>query len=593
MTSRAGAGEYGGFTGRRSRRWGVAEVPALPVTTAREAAELDARTIAAGVPSRALMQRAGAAATGEICRLLVGRARPGATIYVGPGNNGGDGWVVARSLAAAGIPVTVVTAGDTRTDDSRAERALAEAEPLVTVLSLDEHAREPAGFESALVVDALLGTGAKGAPREPVASAIARIARASENGATVVALDIPSGIDADSGGSDCAVRADLTLTFGTIKRGILIARGSVGRIVVLDIGFAREGDESAQSDARHEAGREAPLEGRPLGRADARRHAPRTPSLVDERWLRSVIPPFAADAHKGTRRKLVIVGGQLGMAGAPVLAARAAMRSGIGMVRLVVSPESLPIVQECEPHALARAWPEGDASSWSDVVDGWADVVLAGPGLGASASTRAMVEYLLESWRGPVVLDADALNVFAGDAAALGRLLAGRPALLTPHVAEFARLSGLGVDEVLANRIDVGAEVAHITGAAVLLKGVPTVVTSPDGERLVSAAGTPALAAAGSGDLLGGIAATLLAQLADPLRAGAAAAWVHGRAAEIAGSGTSPGAGARRPRGGPARCEVRGITLADIEDAIGRVWSEDAPLPVYPVLAELPAAGTA
>ncbi|HEU6452271.1 MAG TPA: NAD(P)H-hydrate dehydratase [Gemmatimonadaceae bacterium] len=542
------------------------------MTTARESSELDERSIAGGTPSRALMQRAGAAAAGEIARLVRDAPTEPVVVFVGSGNNGGDGWVVARALAAAGMRVEVITAGETRTADARAERELAEAEPLVDIASLDDRERDSLVEGAAgIVVDALLGTGAKGAPREPAATAIARIARHREQGATIVSLDIPSGVDADTGSSDGAVRADVTLTFGTVKRGVLVSRAAAGRIVVLDIGLVRAAERDASSVM--------PARGEPY------------PALVDGRWLRPVVPPFAADAHKGTRKKLVIVGGQLGMAGAPVLAARAAMRSGIGMVRLVVAPESLAVVQGSEPHALARAWPVDGESEWEDVVGGWADVVLVGPGLGASSETRAMVERLLRSWRGPVVLDADALNVFAGEANVLGELLGGRPALLTPHVMEFARLSGLDASEVLERRFDVGESLARATGAAVLLKGVPTVVTAPDGARLVSAAGTPALAAAGSGDLLGGIAATLLAQMDDPLVAGAAAAWVHGRAAEIAqwGRGRRSERRWRSARGESGG--ARGITLADVEDAIAGVWREDAPAFTYPVLAELPDLG--
>ncbi|HEU4586726.1 MAG TPA: NAD(P)H-hydrate dehydratase [Gemmatimonadaceae bacterium] len=587
MTSRAGAGGYGGSQGRRSHRYHAFAAPELRVTTARESSELDERSIAGGIPSRALMQRAGAAAAGEIARLVGDSPVESVVVYVGSGNNGGDGWVVARALAAAGMRVEVVTVGETRTADARAERELAEAEPLVSVRSLDDGERAATAGAAAggavgaaagataglpgIVVDALLGTGVKGAPREPTATAIARIARLREQGATIVSLDIPSGVDADTGSSDGAVRADVTLTFGTLKRGLLVARAATGRLVLLDIGLVRAAERDA-SCGMSASGATYPL-------------------LVDGRWLRSVIPPFAAAAHKGTRKKLVIVGGQPGMAGAPVLAARAAMRSGIGMVRLVVAPASLPVVQGSEPHALAREWPGGGESDWEDVVGGWADVVLVGPGLGASSETRAMVERLLHSWRGPVVLDADALNVFAGDAKALGALLAGRPALLTPHAMEFARLSGLELSEVLDRRFDVGVELARTTGAAVLLKGVPTVVTAPDGARLVSASGTPALAAAGSGDLLGGIAATLLAQMGDALHTGVAAAWVHGRAAEIAQWGIGR-RGARRARS--VRSETggaRGITLADIEDAIAEVWRDDVPPFTYPVLAELSAVG--
>jgi NAD(P)H-hydrate epimerase len=202
-------------------------------------------------------------------------------------------------------------------------------------------------------------------------------------------------------------------------------------------------------------------------------------------------------------------------------------------------------------------------------------VVLLGPGLGDTPASRALVERVLGAWRGPVVLDADALNVFAGDTAALRALLGERAALLTPHPAELARLCGATVQDVLATRFEIGASVARDTGAAVLLKGVPTVITAPSGERLASAAGTPALAAAGSGDLLGGIAATLLAQTGDALVAGACAAWAHGRAAELAQRGRTP----------------RGVVLADVERRIADVWSESLPgeTPCYPALATLDA----
>jgi NAD(P)H-hydrate epimerase len=212
----------------------------------------------------------------------------------------------------------------------------------------------------------------------------------------------------------------------------------------------------------------------------------------------------------------------------------------------------------------------------------WADAVAIGPGLGRNPDTRALVERVLGAWRGPVVIDADGLNVFAGDADELGRRLGGRPALLTPHPAEFARLARIEIEEVLTSRFDAGRALAARCRAGVLLKGLPTVVTSPDGDQLVSAAGTPALATAGSGDVLTGIAVTLLAQINDPLAAGAAAAWAHGRAAELA-------------HGAPdaARLTARGVTLDDVLSALPGAWEVDTRPPRYPVLIELPAVGDA
>ncbi|MGI9078790.1 MAG: NAD(P)H-hydrate dehydratase, partial [Gemmatimonadaceae bacterium] len=363
-----------------------------------------------------------------------------------------------------------------------------------------------------------------------------------ECGAIVVALDTPSGVDATTGEAQHAVAADLTLTFGTLKRGLLVARQQTGRIAVLDIGLGDSGDDDG------------------------------APRLVTAAWVRATVPAIRADSHKGSRKKLAIIGGAAGMAGAPLLAARAAMRSGIGMVKLVVAPECVSVVQGAEPCALASDWPS-NAESLSNAVLGWADAVLLGPGLGETPFARDLVERVLREWRGPVIVDADALNAFKGNMSALGALLEGRPSLLTPHPGEASRLTGASVEEILARRFEVGAEIARATNSAVLLKGVPSIVTGMDGTRMVSASGTPALAVAGSGDVLAGVAATLLAQTGDSVAAGACAAWVHGRAAELSMRGRA----------------VRGVTLDDVIHSLGDAWNFSEDAPVYPVIAELPA----
>jgi hydroxyethylthiazole kinase-like uncharacterized protein yjeF len=196
--------------------------------------------------------------------------------------------------------------------------------------------------------------------------------------------------------------------------------------------------------------------------------------------------------------------------------------------------------------------------------------MVIGPGLGKSDNTRRLVESILADSKLPVLLDADALNVFDGDLADLGRLLKGRPALITPHVAEFARLAKIDVQNVLDNRFDVGIEMARSLGATVLLKGSPTVIFAPDGERYVVARGTAALGTGGSGDLLAGIAGTILAQTMDASTSAACAAWVHGRAAEL--------------------CEyVRGTTLEDVLYALPRAWNEGERPLRPPLVAVLPA----
>ena len=419
-----------------------------------------------------------------------------------------------------------------------------------------------------IIVDALLGTGSSGAPRGAIAEAVVTINAARRRGAAILAIDLPTGVDATTGEATTAVAANLTITFGTMKRGHLVARQACGEIVVVDIG---------------------------LGAYDARDDG--APAIVDERWIGRTIPPIPADAHKGTRKKLAVVGGAPGMAGATVLAARAAMRSGVGMVRLVVAPESLPVVQGAEPLALAGFWPNDDASLEREIV-GWADGVVIGPGLGRGSASRSLVERVLAGWTGPVLLDADALNVFAGDLDALARGIGRRPALLTPHPAEFARLAGSTVEHVLMHRFEIGRDLARRTGATVLLKGVPTVITAPNGESLVSAAGTPVLAAAGSGDVLSGVAGTLLAQLGDALAAGAAGAWIHGRAAELMPAHVRF-AELRAAHGRPSTVHlpaeptrVRGLTLDDVLEALPLGWPAAAPAPPrYPVLFRLPAVG--
>jgi len=207
---------------------------------------------------------------------------------------------------------------------------------------------------------------------------------------------VPSGLDASTGAGGTIVHARLTCTYGTLKRGLLLRRDEAGAIVVLDIGLGHH--------------------------ADLEDGAPR---LVDESHVRQSVPPIPGDAHKGVRRRLAIVGGGDGMAGAPMLAARGAMRSGIGMVQLLVSPNNVPVVQGALPETMAARWPVTHEDQ--DRVLQWAHVMLIGPGLGRTAMTRALVERLLVAWRGPVLLDADALNVFEGEPRTLGTLLGGRP----------------------------------------------------------------------------------------------------------------------------------------------------------------------
>ncbi len=522
----------------------------LRVTTAAEARAFDDATIARGVPSRALMRVAGHAAAAEITRRYAHNLARGVAVYAGPGNNGGDAWVVASALAASGIAVSVRAIGAAKTADSAAERS--ETERL--------YLPEPHGGEE-IIVDGLLGVGARGAPTADIALAIADIHERKAHGAIVVALDIPSGVDADTGDvhGDLSVRAHCTLTFGTIKRGLLVARAHAGAIVVLDIGLG-----TTSAPQAHQT---------PATRSDAATRDARASSsavLVEARAVKALLPPMSASSHKGTRGKVLVVGGAPGMSGAVILAARAALAAGAGLVKVCVHPHSLSAVQGAVPQALTAPWPTSSAESASLAT--WADAMVIGPGLGTDG-TRARVMQLLAAASTPTVLDADALNAFALDVPDLALALAGRTALITPHPAECARLLGIDTARVLAERFDIGRDLARALKAAVLLKGVPTVITSSDGHVAVSATGTPALATGGSGDVLAGLAGTLIAQLDNGASAGAMAAWLHGRAAELA----------QGPR------SARAITLDDVLVALPNLWEEAVPARRVPVLAELPA----
>ena len=512
------------------------------VTTAAQAAAMDARAIAAGTESWSLMEAAGRAAADVIVSRCGTQAARGVAVYVGAGNNGGDGYVAAAALAGRGIPVLVIEVDEPKTDDAKRARAELPASG-VTVVRPGEVRGGDAAPNAGVVVDALLGTGATGAPREPVLEAIAGIATRAAAGATVVALDVPSGVDASTGLTAGAfVRADLTITFGTVKRGLLRNRDAVGAIACVEIGLG---------DAVND---------------------PAVPELLDARGALAAVPVIPASANKGTRRRLLVVGGATGMAGAAILAARGALRSGIGMVKVCVDQPSVAAVQAAEPAVLTTPWPSGD-EAFAELLS-WAQGVLLGPGLGLTPASRELAQRILKDWRGPIVVDADALTAFAGNAERLGELLAGRAAVITPHAVEAERLAGASASDIDAGRFDAASRLSHRVKATVLLKGVPTVVS--DGTRtVVVAAGTPVLATGGSGDVLGGIVATLLTQTGDGMASATTGALVHGRAAELAGRG-----------------RVRGVALDDVVEALRDAW--DAPPPMSrPVLADLPSVGAA
>lgn len=459
----------------------------VPVLGADEMRAWDAAAIReTGIPERVLMESAGRAAAA-----LVQRFFPSGRVVavVGGGNNGGDALVVARTLRAWGREVVAVSIGKRPPDSMLLHGWKVDVRPdaeLEAVLA-----------GAAVVVDGLLGTGARGAPREPEATAIEAITRSA---VPVVALDGPSGIDLTTGAAPGpALRAALTVTFGAPKRGLLLfpGREHAGRIVAVEVGFA------------------------PLATAGA--------ELITPAWAARRLPAVAPNAHKGSMGRVLIVAGRAGMAGAAVLAGMGALRTGAGYAVLVSPGANRAILQGAIPEALyldRDALPEDFAAS--------ADAVVAGPGMGTDEESLALLRRLAPG-QAPLLLDADALTLLARNAGLRDEI--ERPLLLTPHPGEMGRLLDRPVSAITAEPFAAAAEAAERFHCAVLLKGNPSLVTEPGTPTLVNVAGHSGIATGGMGDVLSGVAGALLAVGTAPREAAALALFYAGRAAELAGRG--------------------------------------------------------
>jgi len=470
------------------RDWWRIAASRVWLPTAAEMAELDhAATASDAIPERALIENAGRALA---MRVQTRRPEGRVLCLAGSGHNGADALVAARSLAAWGREVELVACGSRppRPDVLAGwDLSLAEATSL-----------EPALARADVALDGILGTGVESAPREPQAAIIERLNR---SGVRVIAVDGPSGVDFTSGAvPGAAVRAELTVTFGWPKRGLLRfpARGLCGDLEVVEIGFP-------------------PPDPPPAAR------------LITAAWVAELLGPRADDTHKGGAGYLALVGGQPGMAGAVVLAARAAIRGGAGIVKVVSAPQNRDIVQTAVPSAVFVDWEDAGAV---EAAVSWSAAVAMGPGLGADR--RALVERVLAACEErPVILDADGLNVWGGDVDALTAALPAS-ALLTPHPGEMGRLWHGGREAVLRDPPGVAGAAARRLGCAVLLKGAPTWVATPDGSLRATAIVSPAFATGGAGDVLTGLAGAYAAAGLAPADAGTCALGVSGLAAWMA-----------------------------------------------------------
>jgi len=504
----------------------------IPVLSASEAAAWDAiaRT-QYRVPSRVLMETAGRAVAQVLVAEFPAASTGGILVAAGAGNNGGDGWVLARALHAAGIPVSVA-AVDPKTDDAIDNRALARVD------GVRELAREEAWPQAAVAVDALLGTGAAGPIKGDVLTLAERLAA---YGAPILAVDGPTGLDLTSGEAHGPIHAQLTVTFGGPRRGHLLAREWCGKVIVVDIGFPPP--DSAW------------------------------PLLVTDRWAAGRLPRLAPQMHKGDRGRVCVVGGADGMSGAALHAARAALAAGAGLVKLVASRETIAAAQASLPDVLTVESALGEAlePAAAEALD-WADALVLGPGLGRETAREPFIAAVLARRAIPTVLDADALYYFKGPA--------NRALVCTPHLREFRALAGDTLaDEAANDRWSAAARAAAKLKCTVLLKGVPTVIADLRGPVHVVASGNPGLATGGSGDLLAGFIGAFLARGTAPAEAAALGAHALGRAAEQ----------------GARQWTARSLRPADVLAALPDVWRawRDVPPARPPVLAALEAPETA
>lgn len=479
-----------------------------PVLSRAQMRAFDKHAIeACGVPSVVLMENAGRGATDVLVRELLEGDPEGAEVVVvcGTGNNGGDGLVIARHLMVRGANVAVFLVGDVHkiSADARANldawrglggsvHELALGEPL-GVLS-------EAMADADAVVDALFGTGLD----RPIEGYQAEVIRAMNvTAAPRFAVDLPSGLDADTGGTlGVAVFAQATATFAHHKLGLLTPGGArlAGIVHVVDIGV-------------------------PGGIVA---HVGGSAQLAQPSDLANWLQPRSASTHKNAAGHVVVVAGSAGKIGAPQLVAHGALRAGAGLATIATWPAAAAAI---EGHVLevmtARIEPEKPTESLDAVLAGKQSVVV-GPGFGMSEDARTAVEYVLASWLGPIVVDADALSMFAGRPSVF---MAAKKAILTPHPGELGRLLGKSTADIEADRFGAARELVAASGAVVVLKGAHTIVASRDARLVVAPVACPVLATAGSGDTLGGIIGALACSL-PPFEAACAGVMLHGLAGE-------------------------------------------------------------
>jgi ADP-dependent NAD(P)H-hydrate dehydratase / NAD(P)H-hydrate epimerase len=480
-----------------------------PILTPEQSAELDRRSAERGVSVDALMENAGAAVARAVLRMAGGSYGKRVAVVCGKGNNGGDGLVAARHLHRRGFGVTVVMVADPSTLRDAAAvnfERYARSGGRWSRFDRDLLAREAGRADVA--VDAVFGTGFRGEPKAEWRAAIEALRAAT---APVVAVDIPSGVEGETGAvRGAAVRAVVTVTFGALKPGVVFFPGAdlAGDVEVEDIGFPPD-----------------------LVLSDL--------SLVEASDVAGWLRPRGPESHKRESGYVLVLAGSRAMTGAAVLAASSAYRAGAGLVTIAVPEGILGVVEGSITEATFLPLPETKGGAVSE--EAWPvlreplDAVGAaalGPGLTTDPSTVALVRRVVREAPVPLVIDADGLNAFADEPSLLAERAS--PAVLTPHAGEFARLTGLASKEVVEDRVGHARKAAAGFRATVLLKGSRTVIAEPGGRAFVNPTGGSYLATGGTGDVLTGAVGAFLARGLDAADAAAAGAFVHGLAGRMA-----------------------------------------------------------
>lgn len=487
------------------------------IVTPAQMQAIDRRAIEGmGIPGLTLMENAGRGIAERIRDQVLGELTSGAHVAVvcGRGNNGGDGFVIARHLAEAQAEITVYLLGSIGQMKGDALVNAEQAQEMgLTIRELTDQASAPEFDHYDLLVDAVFGTGFRG-PITGLAALV--VAAMNESGVRIVAVDSPSGLDGTSGAVDGPViDADFTMTLAACKRGQWLwpGRGLVGRLEVIDIGIPLEAVEKEQVAL----------------------------ALVTEDFIAAALPSRPPDGHKGTFGKAMIIGGSAGMSGAVALAANAATHTGVGLAFAGVPASVVDAVDANAIEAVVRPLPEvrqrrvlarrglGEIVRYCNDVD----AVAIGPGLGMHHETQELVRRLVQRRSRPTVLDADGLNACAGDTAVLEEDNE-TPLIITPHAAEMARLLGRTTADIVDNREEFAREAAVRFGCVVVMKGAPTFIADPEGNVYLNPTGNAGMGSGGVGDVLTGIIVSFLAQGCDPLVAALIGVFLHGFAGDFA-----------------------------------------------------------